>query len=232
MVSQPFTNPLVVALDVDTRDEALKLADALAGLAGGLKIGPRLGLRYGASFVQEIAARAPVFMDNKHFDIPSTMEAAVRASFAAGASVVTVHALSGHEALKRMAEVELELNRQRPFRVLAVTILTSWDESSLPPVMTRQPVEKHVDELADLAGTSGISSLVCSPHELDRLRGRGFYLLTPGIRFDAVAGEDQKRVMTARQAVDKGACALVVGRPVIQAADPRATARKFLDSIQ
>lgn len=229
--SAPFRNPLIVALDVDGRDEALRMADSLANVAGGFKLGPRLCLRYGRAFVGEIAERAPVFLDNKHFDIPSTMEAAVRASFDSGASVVTVHALAGSEALKKMAALEAQLNNERPFRILAVTILTSWDESSLPPVMTKQPISKHVTELADLCARSGLKSLVCSPHELDVLGSKGLFLVTPGIRTEAVTGEDQKRVTGPREALQKGASALVVGRPIVQATDPAAAARDIVSAF-
>ncbi|MFM6929706.1 MAG: orotidine 5'-phosphate decarboxylase / HUMPS family protein, partial [Bdellovibrio sp.] len=88
--AQPMNNPLILALDVDTQEQAFKIADAVSDIVGGIKLGPRLCLRYGMEFVKEMAARAPIFLDNKHFDIPSTMEAAVRASFEAGASLVTV----------------------------------------------------------------------------------------------------------------------------------------------
>ena len=94
-------NPIILALDVDTRDKALRIVDEVCDVVGGVKLGPRLCLRYGIDFVREVAQRSPVFLDNKHFDIPSTMEAAVRASFEAGACLVTVHALSGLEVLKK-----------------------------------------------------------------------------------------------------------------------------------
>ena len=76
--AHPMKNPIILALDVDTRDQALKIADDLSDIVGGIKLGPRLCLRYGMDFVKEMAQRAPIFLDNKHFDIPSTMEAAVR----------------------------------------------------------------------------------------------------------------------------------------------------------
>ncbi|MBX2987403.1 MAG: orotidine-5'-phosphate decarboxylase [Bdellovibrionaceae bacterium] len=229
---RPFRNPVVAALDVDTRDEALRLADQLADVIGGLKLGPRLCLRYGQDLVREIAARAPVFMDNKHFDIPSTMEAAVRASFEAGASVVTVHALSGPEALRAMAAVEKELNQKRSFRILAVTILTSWDENSLPPVMKPGRIADQVKALAGHVSQNGLKSLVCSPHELEFLRDQGFFLLTPGIRLAEDAHGDQKRVAGPAEALRDGASALVVGRPIVRAEDPRAATLKFLDACK
>ncbi|MEK2690133.1 orotidine-5'-phosphate decarboxylase [Bdellovibrio sp. GT3] len=226
--SHPMKNPLILALDVDTRDQALKIADLVGDIVGGIKVGPRLCLRYGLDFVQELAQRAPIFMDNKHFDIPSTMEAAVRASFDAGASLVTVHALSGAEALKRVAAVEAELNKQRPFRVLAVTILTSWDQSSVPEVMRSQPISQHVTELASLVQNSGVNGVVCSPHELDLLQNRGLYLVTPGIRFSMNDSGDQKRIMGPQEALEKGASALVVGRPILEAKDIKQAANQFV----
>src|SRR5690606_29547031 len=141
----------------------------------------------------EMASRGPIFLDNKHFDIPSTMEAAVRASFEAGASLVTVHALSGAEALKRMAAVEAELSQIRPFKILAVTILTSWDQDSLPSVMKPQKISEHVTDLVALVQSSGLSGIVCSPHELELLQKRDLYLVTPGIRFNMQNSGDQKR---------------------------------------
>ncbi|MGZ3795718.1 MAG: orotidine-5'-phosphate decarboxylase [Pseudobdellovibrionaceae bacterium] len=229
--SLPMSNPLIVALDVDDPGQALKLADNLADVVGGFKVGPRLCLRYGQEFVKEIAARGPVFVDNKHFDIPSTMEAAVRASFEAGASLVTVHALSGYEALSKMAALEKELNQRRSFKILAVTILTSWDQNSLPVNLKQYPISQHVVELSDLVLSAGMTGLVCSPHELDLLQNKGLYLVTPGIRSNMDALGDQKRVMGPYEAIKAGASALVVGRPIIEAKKPRETATEYVMAI-
>lgn len=229
--SHPMKNPVIAALDVDSRDQALRLADQLADVVGGFKVGPRLCLRYGQDLVKDIAARGLVFVDNKHFDIPSTMEAAVRASFEAGATLVTVHALSGKEALTKMAAVENELNQIRPFKVLAVTILTSWDQSSMPTNFKQQPISQHVTELADQVSSSGMTGLVCSPHELDLLQNKGLYLVTPGIRFSMDSLGDQKRVMGPAEAIKAGASALVVGRPIIEAKNPRETATEYVMAL-
>ena len=222
-----MNNPLIVALDVDTREKALHLADELADIVGGFKLGPRLCLRYGMNFVKEIAARGPVFMDNKHFDIPSTMEAAVRASFEAGASLVTVHALAGAEALSLMGKIEKELNKIRPFKVLAVTVLTSWDENSLPTNMKSQSIADHVLEMAKSVHQSGVSGLVCSAKELQLLKDIPLYKVTPGIRFDLQSSQDQKRTMTPMEALKYGASALVVGRPIVEAENPKEAAMDF-----
>ena len=224
----PFNNPLCIALDVDSREEAVLLARQLADVAGGFKLGPRLIQRYGETIVQEIAGLAPVFVDCKYFDIPSTMEAAVIASFEAGASVVTVHALAGKEALQKMAELETKLNKQRPFRILAVTILTSWSEQSLPPVMNKKPIGEHVLALAQLVKESGLKSVVCSAEEIETLKSLELFLLTPGIRLPTDDKGDQKRTMSPQEALQKGSSALVVGRPIIAALDPLAAAMMFL----
>lgn len=229
--SHPMRNPVILALDVDTRDQALKITDSLCEIVGGIKLGPRLCLRYGMDFVREIAARAPVFLDNKHFDIPSTMEAAVRASFDAGASLVTVHALSGFEALKKMADLEKELNKKRPFKVLAVTILTSWDQQSLPANLKNQSLSQHVMDLVSLVQDSGLSGVVCSPHELDLLQKRDLYLVTPGIRFSMQDSGDQKRIMDPKEALRKGASALVVGRPILEAKNLKEAATDFVMAV-
>lgn len=227
----PLKNPLCVALDVDSRDQALALVHDLADIAGGFKLGPRLIHRYGEKIVQEIAQLAPVFVDCKFFDIPSTMEAAVRASFQAGASLVTVHAMSGSEALRRIAQVEAELSQQRPFRVLAVTILTSWNQDSLPVVITPKPIPELVRSLAELVKDSGLTSVVCSPEEITQLRDLKMFLLTPGIRFETDAKDDQKRIMGPVEALQKGSSALVVGRPIIAAKDPQQAAMEFMTAI-
>jgi orotidine-5'-phosphate decarboxylase len=229
--SHPMRNPIIAALDVDDLGQALKLADELADVVGGFKVGPRLCLRYGQEVVREVAARGPVFVDNKHFDIPSTMEAAVRASFDGGASLVTVHALSGHEALSKMALLEKELNQIRPFKTLAVTILTSWDQNSLPGNFKQQPISQHVTELADLVLSSGMKGLVCSPQELELLQNKGLYLVTPGIRFSMDDLGDQKRVLGPYEALKAGASALVIGRPIIAAKNPRETATDYVMAL-
>ena len=111
-------NPLMLALDVDQAEVAVEFAKRLDGKLGAIKIGPRLVLRYGADLISKLATFAPVFVDNKYLDIPNTMEAAVRASFDAGATFTTIHAWAGPEALARLSKVEAELNSKRPFKIL------------------------------------------------------------------------------------------------------------------
>ncbi len=222
-------NPLILALDVDTREEALNILDSTGDLVGAVKLGPRLVYRYGADFVTEVAKKAAVFIDNKYFDISSTMVAAVRASFSAGATLVTVHALSGAAAMAELSRLEAELNKIRPFKILAVTILTSWDRSSLPASFQNWTIEDHVRSLALEVAESGLTGLVCSGHELEYISQPAFFKVTPGIRLEATS-DDQKRTMTPKQALAAGASALVIGRPILKANNPRQKIIEILES--
>jgi orotidine-5'-phosphate decarboxylase len=228
-------NPLIFALDVDSEDEAFKRLKPIIDLVGGVKIGPRLGYKCGASFVSKIAEQTSVFIDNKYFDISSTMLAAVKASFDAGATLVTVHAMAGSEALKNLVQLEIELNRIRPFKILAVTILTSWDKSTIPQNFHSWSIENHVKSLAQQAYQAGLRGLVCSGHELELIPQNDFFKVVPGIRLSSdekpeTRHEDQKRIMTPKQAIKAGAQALVVGRPILESSNPRETVLEILES--
>lgn len=227
----PLKNPLILALDVDTLEQAEKISENLGDLIGGIKLGPRLINRYGGELIKKMSDKAPVFVDCKYFDIPSTMEAAVRSAFECGASLVTVHALSGKEALTKLSKLETELNKIRPFKVLCVTILTSWDQESLPPPMQNWPIKQHVGELAKLTSSCGLQGLVCSAEELELFKNSNHYLVIPGIRLALQDKGDQKRTMTPAEAMKAGATALVVGRPLLEAKNPRDTACDFLTEI-
>lgn len=228
-----LANPVFAALDMDDPQKMVEIAGQLQGRVGGFKLGPRHTTLYGAKLVEDIAQYGPVFVDNKYYDIPNTMEAAVRATFEAGASFCTVHSQSGSEALQRMAQVERELNQQRPFQILSVTILTSFNSKTLPPTQVQSPIEEQVEALAKLSLNCGLSGIVCSPFEVSRLCRswpQGFFV-TPGVRLGEITGDDQKRVMTPAQALSEGASALVIGRPIVQAKDPVAAALQIVESL-
>ncbi len=226
---------LFLALDVNSDKEALSLVEKTEGLVGGYKIGPRLSVKYGAALIQRISQSGQVFLDNKYYDIPNTMEFALRASFEAGASFATIHAGCGPEALEALAKVEQELNSQRAFKILAVTVLTSFSKNNRPSHWDlSQDPSQQVEILAKEAMTAGLSGLVCSPHEAASLKKLfpQAYLVTPGVRFPDEGLGDQKRVLGPREALASGASALVVGRPICDAKDPRAAAQKYFDAIQ
>lgn len=231
-LSMPFLNPICVALDLDDREKLNLMVSELASLVGGFKIGPRLINQFGQEIISSVAKAAPVFVDCKYFDIPSTMVASVRSAFLAGASACTVHALSGREALQAMAKLEAELNQIRPFRIFVVTILTSWTETSFPPVFRSKIPADNVSELVHFAEGCGLSSFVCSAHELKALSSQQRYLVTPGIRFEKDSTQDQARVSHPTQAQSDGASLLVVGRPIIEDQHPLQKLKEFLIAIQ
>ena len=175
-----------------------------------------------------------VFVDNKYHDIPSTVLAAVRATFESGASFATVHAGNGREALGELAKLEKELSAERPFKILSVTALTSFSDSTVPSNWAKQLMLTHVEQLAQDSYSAGISGLVCSPEEVSNLRKKypDSYLVTPGIRMPTDAKGDQSRVMSPREALLAGSSALVIGRPIVEAADPSDAAKKICLSLK
>lgn len=237
-------SPIFVALDVDDESSALSLATKLQDYVGGFKVGPRLTYKYGARLIKKLARFGPVFVDNKYHDIPSTVVAALKVTYESGASFATVHASNGGDALKEFAELEATFNRQRPFKILCVTVLTSFNEKNLPRhwakisspdvkeksgEQTKLAVAHHVYSLAQDVIASGLTGIVCSPEEVALLRNKfkNAYLVTPGIRLPTDAKGDQVRVMSPREAIVAGASALVVGRPIIAAANPVRAAKNF-----
>lgn len=222
-----------VALDLDSPAEAVAIAESLSGLGLGFKLGPRLMLREGSGLVKTISQHGSVFVDCKHFDIPSTMEAAIRTAFEAGADYTTIHALSGPKALRLMANVEADLNRHRLFRVLTVTVLTSFDKDTLPVHLRGHQIDSLVEDLAQEARKEGLKSFVCSPLEAARLRKAipDSYLVTPGIRPSGSSHGDQIRIETPASAAEAGASALVVGRPILEARDRREMALRILNEF-
>jgi orotidine-5'-phosphate decarboxylase len=222
---------LLVALDVDSAADALALADRLRGAVGGFKIGHQLFTSHGPSIVEKLTGRGDrVFLDLKYHDIPNTVAGAIRAATRLGAWMVNVHASGGSammRAARTAADEEAAKRSQQAPLVVAVTMLTSLDEAALGEVGIAGAMADQVARLAALAQAAGLDGVVASPREIATIRrqlGQAFVIVTPGIRGADDAQGDQSRTMTAGQALAAGATYLVVGRPVIGAADPRAAA--------
>lgn len=234
LVRAHLSHPLFLAVDVDTDVEALELVRQTRAFVGGFKVGPRLCVRYGQTLLKELSRHGQVFVDNKYFDIPSVMVASVRTTFEMGASFCTVHAQAGSEALSRLAKLEAELCIERPFRILAVTVLTSFRQDTLAPMVQAIPIAEQTLALAKLSLDCGLSGLVCSPEEVENLR-KAFpeaYLVTPGVRLESDDKGDQKRVSDPLTALRRGASALVVGRPIYAASAPAKAAEVYYEEIQ
>jgi orotidine-5'-phosphate decarboxylase len=226
-------NPLIVALDVAGAAEALALADRLRGLAGAFKVGSRLFTGAGPELVRALVARGDrVFLDLKFHDIPATVAGAVEAAAALGVWMVDVHASGGLEMM-RAAREAARRGGAAPL-VVAVTVLTSLDDSALAAVGVGEGAERQVARLAALAAEAGLDGVVASPHEIAAVRraaGPQFLVVTPGIRAAHKAADDQRRTMAAAEARRAGADYLVVGRPILQASDPAAAAAALLASL-
>jgi orotidine-5'-phosphate decarboxylase len=225
---------LLVALDVDTAAEARALADRLRGGVGGFKIGSRLFTGEGPSIVEELASRGDrVFLDLKFHDIPRTVAGAVAAATRLGVWMLNVHASGGAAMMRaaRAAADEEAAKRSRPAPlVIAVTLLTSLSEETLTDIGLTGTLAAQVERLAALAEASGLDGVVASPREIDVIRrrcSRQFAIVTPGIRGAGDDKDDQHRTMSAAEALASGAGYLVVGRPIIAAADPRAAAGRI-----
>ena len=226
---------LLIALDVDSADEAIGLSDQLRDLAGGFKIGSRLFTTEGPGIVRELVGRGDrVFLDLKYHDIPSTVAGAVRAAADLGVWMLTVHAGGGLDMLRAAKEAAVAPGSSPSGpRIVAVTVLTSLDETALQQLGVSRTLPDQVEALAGLALESGIDGVVASPLEIEGIRaqcGPTFTIVTPGIRPRSPrAGEadDQTRTLSAADAVRAGASYLVVGRPIYAAPDPRAAAEEI-----
>ncbi|MGH9755837.1 MAG: orotidine-5'-phosphate decarboxylase [Blastocatellia bacterium] len=232
-------NPLVIALDVDSLDQALFLVERLRGVAGMFKVGKQLFTVAGPEIVRKIIAmRERVFLDLKFHDIPNTVAMAGVEAARLGVSVFNVHAMGGSKMMRAVNEAVTEtVERERIARplILGVTVLTSHTQDSLKEIGIDRKLEDEVVNLARLCAASGLDGVVASPLEIAPIRSAikdsGFVILTPGIRPAARPFNDQSRVMTPAEAIRAGANFLVVGRPITAANDPIAAAREILDEI-
>ena len=217
---------LIVALDRSSRDDILRLADQLHDAAGALKIGLQAFVANGPVIVREIVARGQrVFLDLKIHDIPNTAQHAVAEAAALGAAIVTVH-IAGGEAMLRACARDDTL-------VAGVTILTSLDDADLPPIGFAGSVSDNAVRLARLAKSCGLRAVVCSPREIAAIREacHDLTIIVPGIRPAGSDAGDQRRTTTPAAAVAAGADAIVVGRPITEARDPRAAAMDVVASL-
>ncbi len=224
---------LLVALDVESGAHAVALADALRGIAGGMKVGSRLFTMEGPALVKRLVESGHrVFLDLKFHDIPNQVGQAVESAVHSGAWMINVHASGGVPMMQRAAtagrDTAARLGRPAPV-LIGVTVLTSMDQSTLQQVGIERPLLDQVLALARLTRDAGLDGVVASPQETAAIRrecGAGFTIVTPGIRGASAAAQkdDQARTMGPAEAVRAGASYIVVGRPIIAASDPRAAA--------
>ncbi len=222
---------IIVALDVETLEQARELVDCLSSTVGAFKIGKQLFTRSGPEAVAMVhAAGSRVFLDLKYHDIPTTVAKAGCEATRSGVFMFNVHALGGSTMIaatvKAVHEMADKTGIPSPI-ILAVTVLTSMSETELSEIGIHDPVETVVTRLARLAQAAGADGVVASPREIRMIKeacGPDFMVVTPGIRPATASQNDQKRTMTPAQAMQAGADFMVIGRPITQAPDPQAAA--------
>lgn len=219
---------LIVALDVSSTAEVEQTVDRLGDAVSFYKIGLELFSAEGPAVVQAVKCRGKkVFLDLKLHDIPRTVERAVKAGAALGVDLMTIHSVGGKAMIRAAKDAALACGPNAP-KILAVTVLTSLDQSDLADIGVAREMRAQVEAMGRLACENGADGIVCSPKEVANMRaalGPAALLVTPGVRPAGADVGDQKRVATPGQAVKDGSTHLVVGRPILEAADPRAAAR-------
>ncbi|MCF9045312.1 orotidine-5'-phosphate decarboxylase [Acinetobacter nectaris] len=224
---------IIVALDAKSEKDALTLADQLDPQFCRLKVGKELFTNEGPKVVKALHQRGfDVFLDLKFHDIPNTTAQAVCAAADLGVWMVNVHASGGRKMMETCVERLKKGNYQT--QLIAVTVLTSMEQEDLREIGLDVNPMDHVRRLARLTKDSGLDGVVCSAQEATFLHeelGSDFSLVTPGIRPVGANTDDQKRIVTPKQAIENGATHLVIGRPITQSENPRQTLVNILDSI-
>lgn len=218
-----MTNPVYLAVDVPRLDAAIALASKVKAHIGGLKLGLEFFCAHGHHGVHEMAHLGlPLFLDLKLHDIPSTVAAAMQAIHVLEPSIVTVHASGGRAMME-----DAKAAAGEHCRVVAVTMLTSLDETDLARTGVSGSAHDQVMRLAELAEAAGLDGIVCAGQEVGAVhkQWKNGFLVVPGLRPVGTKIGDQKRTVTPREARNAGASVLVIGRPISRAEDPMAAAR-------
>ncbi len=230
---------IIVALDFPNTPRAEKLLEDLKDLPLKYKVGMELNTAGGTqAVVNEVGARN-TFLDLKFHDISNTVAGAARAAASRNFWMFNLHTSGGIEMMKAAVQSRNEVQSAigHRARILGVTVLTSLDAKALEAlgIYNETPLSEKVRLLALAALESGLDGVVCSPQEIKIVReaipDENFLIVTPGIRDNNAPPDDQKRTMTAREAIDAGATHLVIGRPITQAPEPKEAAQKFLKEI-
>lgn len=229
---------VMVAMDVNSREKALALADQLQGSGCWLKVGMELYNAAGAGIIRELKDKGfSIFLDLKLHDIPNTVESAVRVLAGYGADMLTIHCSGGHDMMARAVqathEVKKQMNAEERMKIIGITVLTSLDEERLQQDLgVGRTLPDQVVALAELGQKAGIDGVVASAQESPILRrhvGPDYVVITPGIRPKGSETHDQARTLTPKEALEAGSSYLVVGRPITQAPNPRQALEQLWD---
>lgn len=230
---------LIVALDVDTKEEVKTLVDALKNEVGMFKIGLQLYTSMGNEIIRYIKDReCKIFLDLKFHDIPNTVAKSTRVLTGLGIDMFNVHSQGGYEMMKKAKEASIAeasaLGINTP-KLLAVTILTSLGDKEVQAIGYQKTAKEMVANLGKLAEQAGLDGIVCSPLEADFIKdicGENFLRVTPGVRPLGGTIGDQKRIATPKAALEGGSSYIVVGRPITEAEDVIKAARSIVKEME
>lgn len=215
-------SPVIVALDFADEKQTLQFVRRLSPELCQIKIGKELFTATGRHLVEQLVNQGfKVFLDLKYHDIPNTVASACKIAAQMGIWMVDMHAGGGQRMMEAAAEAVSQF-QQRPY-LIGVTVLTSMTQTDLAQTGVDRSIDEQVMHLARLSQQSGLDGVVCSAQEAVILRdqlGKEFLLVTPGIRLNSKSEDDQRRIMTPKEALAAGSSYLVMGRPITRSADP------------
>jgi orotidine-5'-phosphate decarboxylase len=230
-----FKNPIILALDVNSLTKAQSILSDLKSHIGGVKLGMEFFNSFGPDGVREISKLGiPIFLDLKLHDIPITVYKTIKTLMELDIAIINVHSSGGRNMLEAAAKARSEF-KDKPTKLIAVTVLTSLDNNDIEEIGYKDNSEDLVLRLASLAKDSGLDGVVCSAKEISLIKsklGKNFILVVPGIRLEKDNKNDQKRVMSPKKAINAGADLLVIGRPITDSKDPLKTIDNILENIK
>ena len=227
-------SPIIVAFDCADMASATLLAEQLSPTLCRAKVGKELFTACGMAVIDMLHDKGyEVFLDLKFHDIPTTVAKAIAVIAAKGVWMTNVHAAGGQRMMKAAKAAINELHAST--QLIAVTVLTSMTDKDVASTGVVRPLTEQVTALALLAKESGLEGVVCSAQEAKQLRhnfGESFTLVTPGIRLPSAVSDDQRRTLTAREALDQGSNYLVIGRPITESPHPLVALESLIDELQ
>jgi orotidine-5'-phosphate decarboxylase len=230
---QNSISPIVVALDYPTAQQAIAMANQLDPTKCRVKVGKELFTASGPAVIEELHKMDfDVFLDLKFHDIPNTCAGAVAVAAELGVWMVNVHASGGERMM--VAAADAIANKSHKPLLIAVTVLTSMEQSDLAGIGLDVSPQQQVERLAKLSKQSGMDGVVSSAQEIELIKslcGKDFLTVTPGIRPAGTVAGDQRRIMTLQQAVNAGGDYMVIGRPITKAPNPEQVCLDIIDSI-
>tara|TARA_B100000427_G_scaffold57291_1_gene44875 strand:+ start:260 stop:961 length:702 start_codon:yes stop_codon:yes gene_type:complete len=233
-MKQVFLNPIILAIDTKSDLEAYEISREVSGYVGAIKLGLEYFDTYGPQGIRKIQEIGiPIFLDLKLHDIPMTVKKTIETLSDINPAIINVHAFGGQQMMKYALDGLDQSSKNTS--LVAVTVLTSLNDDDMAIFGINYPVKDLVQNLAKLTKDSGLAGVVCSAEEIALVRkvcGKDFLIIVPGIRPEGSEKDDQKRVMTPKQAISLGADYLVIGRPITKSKDPLSKVKEILKSIQ